>query len=167
MKPDDLQEDLGADLSRALDAIRASTDAVPERLSERIRSNLRKEQILERLLDEIPPPQVPENLPERILSGVADRRRWLKHAFRRRLLVGAAAAALVGFGLVWSDRLASQADQPAPELLAVLDVLESWDDLTDLDLVLGSWDTADGWLLDWDQASAEPTSTPRPATKQD
>lgn len=155
MKPEDLERDLGADLSRALDAANAAGE-VPADLAQRLKTYLRREQGLDRLLDAMPEPQVPVGLAERTLSRLQLARRSALRSSRRQALVAGlatAAAVLVGFGLSWFERAPQSNQLPDPELLAVLDVLESWEDLTDPDVVLGSWDATDGWLLDWNQTN--------------
>lgn len=157
MKSDDLERDLGADLSRALDAASVPGEA-PADLAQRLKTNLRREQGLDRLLDGMPEPEIPAGLAERTLSALQLARRSALRSPRRLALVGAlatAAAVLVGFGLSWFERAPRSVALPEPELLAVLDVLESWEDLTDPDVVLGSWDAADGWLLDWNQTNQD------------
>ncbi len=157
MNSDDLERDLGADLSRALDAANTSGE-VPAGLTQRLKTNLQREQGLDRLLDAMPKPQIPAGLAERTLSRLQLARRSALSSPRRLILIGGlatAAAVLVSFGLSWFDRTPRSAALPDPELLAVLDVLESWEELTDPDVVLGSWDATDGWLLDWNQANQD------------
>lgn len=157
MKPDDLEHDLGADLSRALDAARSDEEArMPAAMRDRLRAELRSERALDRLLDAVPEPEVPADLHQRILTRLALARRapgrWARWGF------GVAAAAMVALGIrIGMNAPAADLTQPEPELLAVLDVLESWEDLTDPDLILGSWEPAEDWLAIPGETNNNPT----------
>jgi hypothetical protein len=125
---------------------------------------------LERLLERPPPPEIPAGLAERVLAAVAGERRRVAPqpapATRSRLAaplrLGLAAALVLGIGVVaWRALSPARsvdveeapflaAEEPDPDLLRSLDVLERWDLLADADvaLLLAALEPLDQELLD-------------------
>jgi hypothetical protein len=137
----------------------------------------REEDALDRLLDRVPAPDVPVGLAERTLRRLERHRRRPRPGVlaARRSLLAVAAALLISLGygtwmvLAWwrtgqvdgpredvalvqpaPEVLPEVLEEPSEELLASLELLESWDLLTsdDLELALASLDEVDGALLE-------------------
>jgi hypothetical protein len=135
------------------------------------REALRAERALDRLLDGQPAPRVPAGLAQRVLARLAPRRRSeRRRASARRVAPWLAAAGLAasawGAWQRWAAPEGPRGAPPAPvaagaavpeagadvpaELLAALDLLESWEVLTadDPDLALAALDEVDLLLLE-------------------
>ena len=168
-----IERDLGSGLSRLLERADPA-GPVPVGLGARVRRALSVERGLDRALDALPTPTAPPGLASRVLDhleaervpavplGGPSRSRPGRRVTGRRLMLAAAAALLVGLGLRWlwdqGEEPATQVaelTEPDPELLAVLDVLEAWDDITDPELLLGEWDELDALLAGWDPEAEE------------
>ena len=162
------REVAGDNLDALLDLASAGDEA-PAGLADSVLAGLkatRAEEDLDRLLEAVPEPEVPAGLARDVLAGLAAERRPTLRLVRgggRARLVRIAAATLLVLGAGWlaieltdedtpepapvvadgTPGAPATADEPSEELLANLDVLESWDLVThdDLDVLLASLET--------------------------
>jgi hypothetical protein len=148
------------DAEEALDVLLATLPqtqlepGVAARLLSRLSAE-REEAALDALLARWPEPEAPANLPVRVLAGLGAARR--KRAAARPLL-RVAAGLLIALGAVLGLRELLRAPaapprvvegEPPAELLETLDLLESWETVTDdsLDVALTGFDEVDEILM--------------------
>jgi hypothetical protein len=178
---------------QALEALLASLPAprLPVALAERVLARLEGARVgvpsdrLEQLLARVPAPVPPPELAMRMLARLAAARRQparrltpVLRALAAGLLLavatGAAGAWWLAFGrrqttptppeVVQTPPVPAEAAAPDPELLAALELLESWELVTDddLDLMLSSLEATDTALLEAEpQTEAAEDETPR------
>jgi hypothetical protein len=174
------------EVEQALEALLASLPAprLPVALAERVLARLEGARVgaasepgdrLELLLGRVPMPEPPPELAARLLARLAAARRRPARRFTPALralaaglvLAGAAAAWWLAFGrrettptppeVVQTPPAPAEAAAPDPELLAALELLQSWELVTDddLDLMLSSLEATDEALLE-----SEPQTQP-------